>query len=373
MRVLLSTILFSKFAHTLAGFVFTPAQEPSSTSNSLPADLKQRAQAMASELQESLPGGMAPPKQFEPAIDQPKEEGKAKETRSELLAAASLFNAASSGDDEEQQAVEDELREAMASPSQVGKPDRDIQENSPRACLPDFTQCPVGWNKKGALCIAADTYTGDCTAEADLSEMNIEQKMAWSNICSAAFPCQEDCAQDFRQICPSLWREIATGICSAPLNYEGDCEARLDVTSMTEEDKFTWGVRCGARWPCAAPMRHNYEDVCPNGWSLQFGKMCSAPTSYDGPCEHTAYMGAATAADKKTFEATCHVEWPASASGCTHDFSAPCPFGWYHDGEECLAPVGYTICSNRKSFKGLTPADKEDWAQNCRAQFPCQG
>ena len=38
-----------------------------------------------SVLVQSLPGGIAPSKQFEPAIDQPKEEGKAKESRSELL------------------------------------------------------------------------------------------------------------------------------------------------------------------------------------------------------------------------------------------------------------------------------------------------
>ena len=57
---------------------------------------------------------------------------------------------------------------------------------------------------------------------------------------------------------------------------------------------------------------------------MQLGKVCAAPGSYNGhvlaalarisiplhmcnetgPCDHTAYMGAATAADKKAFEAT---------------------------------------------------------------------
>lgn len=352
--------------------MFTPADEASS--NDVLVDPKLRAQAMANALQEALPGGMASSKQLEPVIDQPKEEGKAKESRSELLAATSLFNAASSGGDEQQQAVEDALRDAMASPSRIAKPDRRVQNNLPRACLPDFTQCPIGWAKKGALCVASDApYSGDCATEADLSEMTVEQKMAFANVCSVVFPCQGDCAQNFHQTCPSLWREIAHGICSAPLTYEGDCSSRVDVLSMTEEDKFTWSVRCGARWPCEAPQRHNYDDVCPEGWSLEFGKMCRAPHSYDGPCEITAYMGSATLADKKAFEATCHVKWPLSADTCVYDFNAPCPSGWYLDGNECLAPAAYNTCSNRKSFLGMSPASKEEWAQNCGVKFPCQG
>jgi hypothetical protein len=66
--------------------------------------------------------------------------------------------------------------------------------------------------------------------------------------------------------------------------------------------------------------------LCFEGWFLQFGKVCAAPSSYTGvgclfavfaylgaassfryvagPCEHTAYMSGATVADKKAFEAT---------------------------------------------------------------------
>ncbi len=41
---------------------------------------------------QALPGGMAPASQLEPAIDQPREEGEAKESRSELLAGPLLFS-----------------------------------------------------------------------------------------------------------------------------------------------------------------------------------------------------------------------------------------------------------------------------------------
>jgi len=359
------------FVSGFSAFVLSPAQEHHSATRW--ANIGERASEMAQELREALPANMDAPMQLEPAADQAKEGGKAKQSRSELLAAASLFNAAAGSNTEEQQAVEDSLREAMSSPSRIGKPDRSIQKkSSPAACLPDFQQCPIGWNKKGVLCVATSSYSGQCGRDADLSEMGLEQKMVFARFCSVNFPCQEDCVQDFRQTCPSLWREIASNICSAPLHYEGDCTGRLDVAAMTAEDKYTWSVRCGARWACAAPRKHNYGDVCPKGWSLQFGKVCAAPQGYHGPCEHTAYMGAATEVDKKSFEATCDVTWAETGGECVQDFSAACPFGWHSDGMECLAPLTYDTCGSRKSFQGSSPAEKEDWAQNCAVRFPCQ-
>jgi len=202
--------------------------------------------------------------------------------------------------------------------------------------------------------------------------MSIEQKLAYASACSVVFPCQEECAQDFRQHCPSLWREVGDGVCSAPLQYEGGCSRRVAVAEMSESDKHTWSIRCGARWPCRAANKRNYEDVCPSGWTLQSGKVCAADPKYNGPCEHKAYMSGATAADKKAFETACHVEWPARHGACVHDYAAACPFGWHHDGDECIAPLTYEACSNRKSFSTMTPAAKEDWAKNCKVEFPCQ-
>jgi len=53
-------------------------------------------------------------------------------------------------------------------------------------------------------------------------------------------------------------------------------------------------------------------------------RVCAHVPVVTGPCERTAYMSGATAADKKAFEASCGVEWAALAGGCVHDYHAPC-------------------------------------------------
>jgi len=319
----------------------------------------------------AVPANTEPPEQWEPAASQSKADDTEKESRAELMAASSLFNSASSDNTEEQQAVEDALREAMSSPSQIGRPDRRVDDESDSMCLPDFTNaCPRGWIQEGVLCVGIN-YAGPCTAEVDISDMNVEQKRAFSDYCSVAFPCQADCVQDFRQACPSLWREIANGKCDAPRSYTGVCPMRLDASTMSDSEKHAWSVRCAARWPCAAREKHSYDDVCPSGWSLQSGHVCQAPEHYAGPCERTAYMSSASEGDKKSFGATCRVSWPA-APNCMRDYSAACPSGWHDGGDECIAPFTYKICSSRKSFSLMTPAAKEEWAKNCKVEFPCK-
>jgi len=370
-QILLSVVFACECVCGFAGFVFSPVHAAESAE--LPVASKWKAYAMAEELEGVLPASAEPPKQLEPAIEQAKEGDKEKESRGELLAAASLFNAASSEDTEEQQAAEDALRHAMSSPSRVGTPDRSTPENMRASCLPDFTKCPKGWNSHGVLCMAGETYTGRCAAEADLSDMSVEQKLAFANYCAVAFPCQEDCAQDFRQVCPSLWREVADGVCSAPLEYEGECSGHLEAADMSEESKYEWSIRCAARWPCDALPGHKYDDVCPKGWAIQLGKVCEAPPSYNGPCEHRAYMSGTTETEKKHFEAACHVDWPSTGAKCVHDYAAACPFGWYRSDDECIAPLMYSGCSGRKTFGMMTPAAKQEWASNCKVQFPCRG
>ena len=137
--------------------------------------------------------------------------------------------------------------------------------------------------------------------------MSAEQKLAFASSCSVAFPCQVfGCAtraqawnvvlfcrggmhsgfpaslpqvMKYRRVLRwrvlahspayhacSLWREVGTSICGAPLEYEawikrwrlslfvlmlvrfqGPCSVRLDAGSMSEEEKYTWSSRCGAR------------------------------------------------------------------------------------------------------------------------------
>jgi CPW-WPC domain-containing protein len=199
-RLFLAT-LACKFLGGLAGFVFSPPRaHPSGKHDS---SFIGKGHSMAEELLKELPGSGEQPQQLEPAMDHMKEDGKEKASRDELLAATSLFNAASSDNTAEQQAAEDALREAMLStPSRIGTADRSVRDNRPLPCLPDLTQCPKDWEKDGVLCVATESYKGPCAAEADLTEMSAEQKLAFASSCSVAFPCQEECIQDFQQACP---------------------------------------------------------------------------------------------------------------------------------------------------------------------------
>lgn len=353
----------------LAGFVFSPPRK----------QVAEQGKQMGERLRTVLPVASEqvasePEKQLEPAIDEAKENEEASASRQELLVAASLFNDASSQNTEEQQATEDALREALSTPSHVGSPARQVTNSEPTTCLPDLAQCPRNWIRKGVLCIASGEYSGSCASEADFSEMSSEQKLAFANVCEAIFPCQAECKQDFQQVCPSLWREIDKGICSAPGQYEGGCPMRLNVSSMGDEDKYAFSVRCGARWPCSGgSLRRNYQDICPSGWSLQYGQTCAAPATYDGPCEKTAFMAGVSAAEKKRFEATCEAEWPAIGAECVPNYAAPCPFGWLSiEAEECIAPQTYARCASTQMFDGMSPADKEDWAKTCQVEFPCR-
>jgi CPW-WPC domain-containing protein len=370
---LVVAFLFASSAGAVSPFL-SPAKDQAASTQV--TDLKGIGRKMAEDLEKLLPRETEPSTLLEPSIDQPREDQKEKETRGEIIAGASTFNAASGENSAEQQAVEDALREAMvSSSSQLGAIDRHIENNLELTCLPDFMKCPEGWTQEGVLCSAGSDYKGECATEADLSEMSVEQKLAFAAACSIKFPCQGSCegGQDFRQTCPSLWHHVTSdGICQAPLEYVGSCSARVNTATMTAEEKYTWSVRCAARWPCAPPMRHNYEDVCPQGWSLSAGQVCTAPSTYKGPCEHTAYMSSATNADKKAFEASCQVEWEPIDGFCVHDYTAACPFGWHSDPSGCVAPATYEICSTQKSFTGMTPAAKEDWAKMCKVEFPCQ-
>ena len=215
-RKIVASVLFCVFAN---GF-----GRPAPHLETLSADPQQRGQALAEKLREVLdlfdffkllhrmavamdihfevlPATGSVAQQLEPSVSQVQESEESKQSRSELLvcmvaagfplmllssnlpvsnircqAAASLFNAASSDNTEEQQAAEDALREAMASPSrvksqiqhlpnakqflacvcisasvslQVGRPDRNIDESASSSCLPDLSQCPHGWKKQG--------------------------------------------------------------------------------------------------------------------------------------------------------------------------------------------------------------------------------
>ena len=102
----------------------------------------------------------------------------------------------------------------------------------------------------------------------------------------------------------SLWRDVDTSVCVAPLDYDGACSAVVDTTNMSEKDKYAFGAHCGARctalriymcslheralsgttclivrWPCRASALHLYSSICPEGWMLQVCSQTSVPVN----------------------------------------------------------------------------------------------
>lgn len=223
----------------------------------------------------------------------------------------SFDDASSQGRTAEERALHAEILSAMASPSKLGTPPHEMPAPL-GSCQQDFTACPVDWRQKGTLCYADASYSGPCNPVFDPSDMGDEQKFAYARQCKVDFPCQGECALDFKSPCPSSWRETSQGTCVAPSTYTGECSSHIDARGMTNADKQSFGIQCGARWPCLGGQEHEYTSTCPNGWTLQPGQTCNAPDTYTGPCDKVAYMGSMTTQDKKEFEASCQVSWPVA-------------------------------------------------------------
>jgi len=300
------------------------------------------------------------------------------EGRANLEATQISFNLGShSGETAEEAAVRQEIATALQSPSVIGKPARSMPPpETALQCLPDWSACPDGWKRNGMLCFADAGYSGPCSSPFDVLSMSVPEKMAYVRHCKVSFPCQGDCDVDATTSCPSMWREVEAGVCHAPSNYVGQCGKVVNVTEFTSHDKKLFGFRCGARWPCRRASPRLYHRVCPEGWTLQFGQSCSAPTVYSGPCPLVVQMRGASVTDKQLFEAACNVSWPSQGDECERDYASSCPFGWLEVGlpgaSECRAPLSYTQCSPFKSFDGVGFDEKQDWARVCGQTFPCR-
>lgn len=308
---------------------------------------------------------------FERARDDSQE---AEASQQHFMNAQTAFDDASSHSaTPEEQAIKKDLAKAMATPSTVGIPERRMPV-AVSQCQPDLTKCPRHWDPRGVLCYANPSYTGPCALEADLINMNVEEKLAFSRFCKVDFPCQEDCLQDFASACPSMWQQLHVG-CVAPAEYIGECNRFVDTSEMLEKDKFLFGLNCGARWPCMPPPVHLYEDLCPQGWVAEFGQICGAPHDYEGPCGHIAQMRGMRQIEKKRFEAACAVSWPVMRSRvCERDYNA-CPLGWLRvvrgHAVRCKAPLTYNKCRSWQEFTDMPPVEKEQWQHLCGQNFPC--
>jgi len=314
-------------------------------------------------------------------------ESKAEETSSRvhLLNAQRSFNTASNrwpreGKSQAEQIMEANLISSMTPSAQFGEFGKlavsvELAQRD-ASCTVDYTKCPVNWAQKEALCIAKSAYAGPCLHEINLSGISMEEKRGLAKYCKLQFPCQDDCHMDFSQPCPSSWRETSDGVCTAPPEYDGDCNDEVEMGAMSTDEKFNFAARCKARWPCASPRTHDYSGTCPTGWILQVGHTCAAPSEYAGPCPTMSNIVNFSHIEKKVYEATCGVAWPDDTSPCRSNLTEHCPAGWaeirVEDGVECRAPIMYEGCSKVQMFTGMSLAEKEDWANMCHAAFPCQ-
>jgi len=213
---------------------------------------------------------------------------------------------------EEDKEADAEIAKAMEMPSVMGTPEAPPDEISEASCVVDWSApCPSGWEGPSPFCRAGSEYDGPCFPTQDLSVLGDNSKRAFARVCKVDFGCQKECPKDYSG-CPSEWEAIAPGVCTAPADYAGNCDGRLETTLLTTKDKELWATTCGAGWPCV------------------------------------------------------------SAASCAVDYSGPCPSGWFASGDDCLAPPSYSGgCAVANSFLTYTPAEKEQWSASCAASWPC--
>ncbi|CAJ1362859.1 unnamed protein product [Effrenium voratum] len=309
--------------------------------------------------------------------------------------AALSFDSASRERTPEEEELESEMRAAMATPSHVGVPDRTLPTPA-TACSPDYSSCPVGWSKRGNLCVDAGSVKAKgCAARYSFGLMTNAQRAAVARECQLEFPCQAECDVNFLVTCPVLWEEsVAGSICAAPASYVGDCSKVINVTGMGADEKMSLMFRCGVKWPCLETFdARAYNEICPEGWALGRGQTCHAPAGYAGPCEQIVrrfgrarffMLGASaqvdmvekTQANKAQMEYDCNVQWRSLGRKCTRDYNAACPAGWWQAAAgkgmaDCWAPLEYRgTCSKRQSVSDV-PRAKKELELNCEVQFPC--
>eukprot|EP00397_Hematodinium_sp_SG-2012_P044515 GEMP01049742.1.p1 GENE.GEMP01049742.1~~GEMP01049742.1.p1 ORF type:complete len:366 (+),score=70.01 GEMP01049742.1:419-1516(+) len=187
--------------------------------------------------------------------------------------------------------------------------------------------CPQGWEWKTVderkLCVAPKDYGGDCNTQLDLAGFTDEQKAAVARVCSAPFPCQGPCHQDYTQQCPLNWNEDGATKCKAGPDYDGPCSKEIDTSMWSDEEKFAFGVQCGAVWRCkaggvgdnhlSADCRRDYRPNCPIKWLEQRPGFCVANPDYQGPCKREIDVSNWGVPEKRSFAHGCGANWPCAS------------------------------------------------------------
>jgi len=184
-----------------------------------------------------------------------------------------------------------------------------------------------------------------------------------------------DCRTDWSGSCPAGWNELP-GHCAATASYAGPCATVLLSAGLSTEGKQHLSQQCGFSWPCSGrdtcPEGVDFAG-CPEGWKETSQGLCGAPPQYFGNCRRTLQFEGDDDDEKEDIENQCGVRWPCKRL-CSADFSAACPEGWSHLGEQqCLAPKDYHgACLPMQNLAEFTEDQKQGFASACAARWPCQ-
>ena len=119
------------------------------------------------------------------------------------------------------------------------------------------------------------------------------------------------CARDYDSPCPLGWVHGTNGgMCGAPASYEGPCGSSLDFRGLAAHEKMALGHSCGVAFACGGTCAPDYDEACPDGWSIGEAGVCLAPAEYAGPCVGLKDFSQYVWADKLAFESECAVRWP---------------------------------------------------------------
>lgn len=178
--------------------------------------------------------------------------------RKTWLEAQRQFEAASSHSESELEAeVKAGLTKAVVKGGiKMGKVDRQVFANLHTSCEPNFAMCPNDWQLQNASCVSDASYVGECARKLDIITLTVEEKIAVGRVCGLRWPCRDEtCEEDFSGPCPERWIEIESGVCEAPKQFLGGCSRILNTTGMSDKDKLVYSTHCRVGWPCRT-MKH---------------------------------------------------------------------------------------------------------------------
>merc|ERR1711935_1112282 len=97
--------------------------------------------------------------------------------------------------------------------------------------------------------------------------MGVSEKERLTRSCSMRWPCMTICQHDYNAVCPEGWTLSAESLCLAPATYVGDCSYGVDVSLMGLTQKLAFAKKCIAPFPCLSPTQDNdrAEKAAPTG------------------------------------------------------------------------------------------------------------